>query len=409
MSQVPFERDYSLQVALSAIIDHFSVRGWSWDLDSIPLGQRYGLDVHAAARDAEATTSRGVSSEGHGKGVGLGSVCGAHYECFEHMICEHFPYPENDGRVHSGERLRGDVILDLAPASSSATNIEFRILGKSDAPNYLAAEYCNGDPTGEFDRGTERLIKAYYTSNGWAAGASVSEATLHALNELIERDSVSAPFIACGVGRSWGREYSLESDEMVLVREIEVECGFPVMVAAIPAATGYVTLAYCSSEAGVLRMGCGDSQDTTQSIERALRELWQEIRAEKNGTADEIALARRMGEVLKKYPGLARCLALDGQLESPPASRSPTGRSQHGSRAQQVSTIIADLQAIGITTYLRVAYSSTAGGCEVCVVQVVAPGMERFQVIRSGIPAEPIARLRSRRSVLMARDTVDDL
>lgn len=408
MTPVPFEREFTLHVALSAIIEFFSVRQWSWDLDSIPLGQRHGLDVHAAAREAGATAGRGVSSEGHGKGVGLGSVCGALYECFEHMVCEHFPYPELSDRIHSGQRLRGDAILDLAGTASSATDIEFKALGGIDEPVYLAAEYCNGDPTGEFDRDTERLIKGYYTSNGWAAGGSVSEATLHALNELIERDAVSAAFIASGLGLPWGREYCLEPDEVALVHEIEEECGFPVKVAAIPAATGYVTLAYCSSEAGVLRMGCGASQDTTHSIERALRELWQEIRAEENGSADEISLARRMGELLKKYPGLARCLSLDGQLDLPPAPRSSTDRSQHGPPSQQVRTITADLQEIGMEAYSRVAYSSLVAGCEVCIVQVVAPGMERFQVIRSGIPAEPIARLRSRQSVLMARDTVGD-
>lgn len=407
MTPVPFEREFSLDVALAAIIEFFSARQWSWDLDSIPLGRRHGLDVHAAAREAGATNVRGASSEGHGKGIGLGSVCGALYECFEHMVCEHFPYPEQVERIHSGHRLRGDVILDLAADASAETDIEFRALGEEAAPAYLAPEYCNGDPTGEFDRDTERLIKGYYTSNGWAAGGSVPEATLHALNELIERDAVSAAFISSGLGLPWGREYSLEPDEVALVHEIEGECGFPVRVVAVPAATGHVTMAYCSSEAGVLRIGCGASQDAGHSIERALRELWQELRAEKNGSVDEISLARRMSELLGKYPGLARCLTLDGQIDSPPEARSIMDRSQHGSPSQQVRTIIADLKKMGIDAYSRVAYSSIVGACEVCIVQVVAPGMERFQVIRSGIPAEPIARLRSRKSVLMARETVD--
>ncbi|MEU2367029.1 YcaO-like family protein [Streptomyces noursei] len=69
-------------------------------------------------------------------------------------------------------------------------------------PDYLAWGPAGRAAAG--DAYDYKAVRRYSASNGWAADATVTEATVHAINEIIERDAMSLLLIDQFLRRSPG-------------------------------------------------------------------------------------------------------------------------------------------------------------------------------------------------------------
>lgn len=120
----------------------------------------------------------------------------------------------------------------------------------------------------------------FRTSSGFAAGSTVSEALLHAINEVIERDALSNYL----VGRLSGQTSSLEVKPPKALHPLLASVARTPAVGQTPrmhlieSLAGYVVVAECGrgSSQGRLDIGCGASADPLYAMERALLELVQE-------------------------------------------------------------------------------------------------------------------------------------
>lgn len=314
-------------------------------------------------------------------------------------------------------RLQGDAVLDLAESAGRSTDCLFNELHEGGIAS-LPTEYRGGESTGEFDERTESLIGCYYTNNGWASGGSVDEATLHALNELVERDATSNALLSNIFDSLQGRLMIPEDTVLGGIQSaIEKQTGSPVYMVSVPALSGTVVLSICWTGTTDLppSMGCGASQFSGYAAYRSLLELWQELCADKDSISlEERKRARALRFMTTNYPNLHKALQFRNLpelisrfdkenvfYEIPRPEKIPDV-------PKQICNITQDLLRYNIHIWRRVAFQANVdnSSCNPSVIQLVAPGLERFHVIRSGCTAEPIGRLRNHDSISAVRSTL---
>ncbi|TCD54582.1 hypothetical protein EJ419_03000 [Alloscardovia theropitheci] len=405
------ERQFTLSQSLSAIVDLFSMRHWEWTLSTNSLSDTGALDSSVFLDRADSLQIDSDSSRG--KGRGLESIASGLYELLEHIT---FDSESNYWENKSLERIRGDSVLDLAGIGSRDTDYTFENIMSGRFAS-LPSEYCGGRSTGEFEAHEESLIRCYYTNNGWASGASISEATLHALNELLERDATSQALLSNVMGTVRGKLLVPEDNILKNIQDaIKELTSSNVFILSVPSLSGFTVLSICLAEDtnGLPHIGCGSSQFKGYATYRSLLELWQELCADKDFTDyEERERTHRLKILIQNFPNLHgallfnRYLQQDAQLDEEAVTYDLTNTMELPSVEEQITNIVSNLSKNNISVWRRVAFqaknSDSSGFCNPSVVQIVAPGLERFHIIRHGYPVELIGRLRNHDSITAVR------
>ncbi|GII96783.1 hypothetical protein Ssi02_70140 [Sinosporangium siamense] len=253
------------------------------------------------------------------------------------------------------------------------------------APWYVEAGAARlRDLTGD-DCDYSHLVR-YSCNSGSAVGVAASEALLHALNEVIERDALSLflvrAFLSDGRFRprlidagtlpySTAQAYATAEDvtgSPVQLLDITSDVGVPTMMAYTPPTSRHPH-----------RRGTGTSLSPAYAAWRALTELIQVTLGEslsQSGPRGDLA-------GLAAHPALHACGRFDltGLLGEARVVAFPQTAEAGEPPEGQVRRVVTMLAARGYTGYRRTA---RALACGVTAVHVIVPGLERFMLVTDG-------------------------
>lgn len=380
------------------------------------LGLTFTLDP-VPQRDPGAWTCvlyRGGREVPEGRGSGKGDEAaarvGAVFEALEHHLTATLPDPRQVVACGAHELAAGPLgaeavarLLAEGPDEPLAC-LPYRSLTDPseqllvpvflNVPHYLcevgrramAARYQDAYPyTG---------VCRYAMNNGWAAGTTRTEALVHALNEIIERDGMSLllidQFLTPAPGPGSLRVVdpaALPGQLQQLYRSAETRLGAPVwLLEATTDLAVPVFWAYTPAPPGTPARirGAGASLSRAYAAERALSELIQLHSAATLPEAHTPARGRT-----RPYPALHRCYLADFSGPRPqattvafsddPAPATPDAHLEH---------LLNALTYRGYTAYARTHHLSD----NLAVCNVIVPGLERFVLVTDDMIVLPGTR-----------------
>lgn len=214
---------------------------------------------------------------GCGKGLGLQSKVSAYFEALEHYVIHNFSQKIADNKenyilpdnyeqelpcvnlieIHSNEKISYPIFM-LDPRYAKHKS-------KHDKMNYLPFSYLAND-------------------SGVASGANMLEASIHALNELVERDAHSLFLIEAFV-KNKNQNIKLIDKSTIpeilqnMVKKIENQYNDDLMIFDITSDVG-ISVIYVSmtqQNLSIQPYGCGASLRSEYALERALLETLQPL------------------------------------------------------------------------------------------------------------------------------------
>ncbi|WP_269087416.1 YcaO-like family protein [Serinicoccus sp. CUA-874] len=388
---------------------------------------------------------------GAGKGAPQTACVGALYEAVEHALSGPESLVTADVAVHRASDIatpswEGDRALELVRGTEGMLAcLNYRTVDDHEpaalpialwAPWYVAESRELTDArTGIGDDASYRLLRAYSCNTGCAIGASSAEATLHAINEWVERDALSLfqlvsihdegqlpPLIDRGL---------LPSDVVAMLEGAEAALGQRVHLLDLTTDVGIpVVMAYLADRRMIpgKGYGMGASLRAATAVERAVSEVVQGellaavvteqvsaisprvagdahtpgLRPTYEDVIQEHDTAERIRSRLAPYPRLLASAQLDMAprvLDSVPRGCPIDIASPDATVPEQERLAAARVRAVGSRVFRATLAALPAG---TTLVQVQCPGLERFHQITNGhlaLPGERGRRARMRRSV----------
>ncbi|MFJ6708493.1 MULTISPECIES: YcaO-like family protein [unclassified Streptomyces] len=349
---------------------------------------------------------------GLGKGAPEAARVGALFEALEHYVSEkdYFdPGAVRSERAHAlahhdsplfpdqAVRLLGEFpdggigcleYEDLFSGATVPVPVFLSTPGYVDAdPSFRAALGDTYDYAG---------VWRYSSNNGWASGVTADEATVHALNEVVERDAFSLLLIGQFLRRRRPRLRVVDratlpaaparlaelADEVtgrtVHLINMTTDVGVPAYLAFLPPHDG---------DPARIR-GCGASLSSDHAAHRALSELIQIQGAAQFADADRLfpsaMFPRHDGT--RDFPSLRSCRLADFTALLPTAEPVPFESTSHPATPRRhLEELLGRLSAHGFPVLRR--RTETPEG--LAVVNVFVPGMERFMLVTDGIAVVP--------------------
>lgn len=350
----------------------------------IRLEDKYGL---VATCSLYSPSGEEVSS-----GAGKGQHCelGAIAESLEHYFLEHCIGDEP--QVISGECIRActknndDWLLKCVPASIDLSSFRLDALDGNESLYVPAALLSPVSRYVDKMLETEASFLTKYSSNsGMALGCTESEALLHTINECIERHALSVYYLSvCQLMPG----LKLQTPSTSLLQETFRKDS--VLLSRTKKLTLYMTndfygLFFCiaiaqpenGSSLSVIGSGC--SACPSVALYRAVSEQLQcsklrgtREKEEDENTARMLTSSKRLSKLITPV--------IDCKLEE----LYPTTPCK--SIRAQIQKTIDHLKEHGRLVFYRTLFNKPGLAC---VVQAYIPGLERFHLIRSGIPVVP--------------------
>jgi ribosomal protein S12 methylthiotransferase accessory factor len=346
-----------------------------------------------------------VVAVGAGKGVGLQGIASAHFEALE---CYFMSAPSNrryiEGaaallgaqEVASQTGLREDLVIQRwvreFPESVAACAIHHGARTSVWYPTFLSDPRYHLQPlTGDSVEPYRSLLR-YTSSVGTASGANVQEAVLHGLCELIEHDGLSHALLGWFIAGMpqvdlvdpWTLPDRLHRRYLdavaavgaqVFLLDVTTDVGVPVYVAIKD-----------DDDAEPALFGSGASPSGEYAAERALSELIQ-LNALVDPKTERAAIAR-----LSAWPALQECVRLPVRRLLSETVRHVALRSNVGDTGTVESclgSVTRLLNTRGIEFY---SCELAPPESEIAVATTIAPGLERFSLLRLGVPVVPTGR-----------------
>ncbi|MEH0418391.1 YcaO-like family protein [Streptomyces sp. B21-083] len=410
---IPPERETSLTTALTTVGDWLADRSLTADIN------RYGIDS-APTYEVRLTDAGGaLCSRSSGKGLGHRSLASALYESAEHY---HLDW-RRDHRADEAAFLTAGAVAGQPSAEPSA--LLRRLAGIDDGGEILTRAYRPvAEVFGEAvvpavhrhpvflrdggyrnwphpaDTGVFAPLWHYTSSAGYAAGATLAEALVHAVNEAIERDAWSHLLadVYFGSGRALPvvEPESLPAELRELTAEVARACGAQLLIVSLTCDTRVPSYLVCDAVADepVRLVGSGSSPVPEYALQRALLEYLQVRTMYRHGPVDAGSESEQIARALARWPRHLAAARFDVRAlthrpvpfdttDALPAAASPE---------QLLRRLVERLRAVGLEPYHRVL---TEPG-PVTVVDVVVPGLEMLDKARAGYPVLPTGRLDAR-------------
>lgn len=338
-------------------------------------------------------------AEGYGKGKGPDGIAGGHFEALERYFMS-APINRRLALGPASIRKAADVARqpglaeDLViqrwaedfPESVAACAAHSRPGSSLWYPIFLGDPHYYQKPLpGDSVEPYQNMLR-YASSLGIAAGANAKEAHLHGLCELIEHDAFSHALLRWFIARiprvlivdigSLPGHVKLLYDTAVetvgtevFLLDVTTDIGVPVYI-AVPGGGGAV--------------GAGSSPIGEHAAVRTLNELIQ-LEVLTDGRE-----ARAPSNRLAAWPALQECVS-PRIVSSRDAQLVPL----RGTVAD-VSTVESSLRSVTELLHRHGIYSYTCElappGSLISVVSTIAPGLERFSLVRTGVPIIPTGR-----------------
>lgn len=386
---IPFEREFPLAQARLRVEYELCRLGLTWQVE------QHGAALHTTMV-ALSDPAAGTTCAGTGKGRRDFSLTGALYEACEHYLSLHHPCSLDHALLPASQVPTGmGAPVDALLADQATEHLACRVYtgfldGSCKAyplalsrPTYLEA--VEHDDTFDYTG-----LSRYASNSGTAIGATFAEATLHALNECIERDDISR-FLRQQFHDDAGiplRLLDARGIGSVLRRDwldAEAEIGASITLLDISThAAAHTYLAFAARPGRPQHLyGAGTSGHAVYAASRALTELVQLHTVADNVPCVRDDLAREERR-LRPWARLHRsCMAdlpsLCGRrrLESVTLPKVARG----GPVAHELERAMVALADEGYRPLIHVLYSR-ADTLTLC--QVLVPGFDRYYLVSRG-------------------------
>lgn len=396
------ERSIDVEVAITRIISGLCEWG-SLEVETTPNVPHRHPDTRVSLE------VDGCEVWARGKGMGPYSLASGLYEVFEHAVAAGYLRKQPSTVVAElssidSDHLAKDGLLkyfvkthDMA-GGGTFDAVEFQTWPPDDEPKVYPARIVEPGTT----YAQTEVYDLFRTSSGFAAGSTVAEATLHALNEVIERDALSSFLVSQLSGVPTSRRAETPPSLSWLYESVASTPGVGAEphVHILPCLAGTVAVAECglTDAHGRLDLGCGASLDPAYAVERALLELAQERIASMDGASSSLDSIDGPLTRLEEYPQLHR---LATAPDFPDEKITSIESAVHSwSVEDALASLCQTITSAGFNVLWREIPTLVRGAH---VVQVRVPGAEAFHLVRGGIPMEPMGRLRTREVVRLCR------
>jgi ribosomal protein S12 methylthiotransferase accessory factor len=352
-------------------------------------------------RREDAPVPHGVGS---GKGAPNVALVGAVFEALEHHFSCGVPSPQEHLRPRRAHQFRiGPLGRDAAlsmlaegpddplaciPYQSLTGDTELDVPVFLSMPDYLEERHAPARAV-LGDTYDYTALARYSMNSGWAAGITTTDATVHALNEIIERDAMSMLLIDQFLSPQPAPlrlidPATLPPELAALHHTAQTRLNTQVSLLdmttdlGVPAFWAYVRAPH--NQPARLR-GCGASLSARYALERSLTELIQihsglhSLRTHKTHPLPEPTVHTQ------PYPALHRCYLADFSTALTNATPitftdTPTPTTPHG----HLETLLEQLQRHGYNAWQWRRYTSQ----HLAVLNVLIPGLERFMLVTDG-------------------------
>lgn len=358
----------------------------------------YGSDIqtyHCKLINPE----HGVVFYGCGKGFGIQSKVSACYEALEHYAVHRFcqdrsKNSSNYFSLHESSIINKLQALELIDSRiyEYAETIPFALFSEVSTGESLNYPLFLIDPRyakspASIDNFDYRLFAWNACDSGTASGTSRVEASLHALNELIERDAYSLFLIQTFMLNMQLRLINKKTIPTYLqdtVAKIEAQYSEELILVDMTSDIGVPTICVAMTKQSMLiqPIGCGTSLNREYALERALLESLQPLHI-----YNEHLFANQQ-QILANFaqtPLLAHCAKADigsrvagGNLID---FNTLLAYDCTVSVEQQLSTVIRLIKAKGFVIYAAVIADLESGfKC----MKYIVPGFEQFYLVQVG-------------------------
>ncbi|WP_269320524.1 YcaO-like family protein [Alicyclobacillus macrosporangiidus] len=344
-------------------------------------------------------------SVGNGKGLGDQSLASAMFESIEHLFCT---YPPDTDILYvpihivcSQDLLASEVVFEILLQKYPDSIIPCRryqsVFGSEQIayPVFLATPSYVNQPFLE-DSFDYAIVSKYATNNGTAIGVNRTEALIHSISELIERDALSCFLLSTFVSRQplpvrLIDKATLPPNLLQLIDQAESVMGIEITL--IDICTDFqvpAILAVAASDVvPVPYVGSGASLSKSYACERAILETIQMFHLYSDGMIEEDIRVLNLFDQLPRYQACVRLDFADVAKESVSYENLPTYNVQDYSLHEYLSILVQRIHIKGYKAYYVPYFTSDLG--TTCLHSVI-PGLERFHLVRSGVPALPSRR-----------------
>lgn len=394
---IPLERERSLAEAERVIRIFLARQGWEAIIESADTGLQGAVCMLHDA-DGEAIGS------GFGKGEREAARVGALYEAVEHVYAN-TSAPQERAELRAASSLFADPRYAALPffaelgrqATRQLSCLRYRPFfgdgGDFAVPAFLCRPNALADllPGDDFDYGS---VIRYGSNSGTAIGASLEEAAVHAIGELVERDSWSLFLVAHYLGEpsrfgacvdpgslpeavaAVHAAVSAQLGREVLLIDATSDLGVPAFIAT--------TDRILDSEA-VFPSGYGASLYAEHAAIRALTELVQTVVVGQR-LASVGDYSRQVLLALSEYPKLRACAYFQVDRERMRHVHWSHRQRERRPPAALLRELVDTLAACGIELHHLIHHRE---GDEFCVVSCVAMELERFLMVTTGMVMAP--------------------
>jgi ribosomal protein S12 methylthiotransferase accessory factor len=350
---------------------------------------------HASITQVTLARDGAAIADGWGKGAGDQGVASAWFEALERYLMSAAdnrrwepdgPVLLNAREVASQSALGGDLVVQRwALEFPSAVAACATYNGPVFYPTFLTDPRYFRLPVAGDDVRPYRGLLRYSSSLGTAAGSTVAEATYHGICELIEHDAFSHALLRWYVaGDPAADEVPATALPDRLARRFDAaERATRAAVHLLDVTTDLGVPVYVAVSRGPHStwIGAGASAWASDAAERALDELIQSCG---QSAAREAEAAAKLVE----WPALERCVRLplaELRLHAVPLRPDAGDDSAEGGLATVE-------RALGVRGLAYHAADIAPADSLIAVTSTVAPGLERFSLVRHGDPILPTGR-----------------
>ncbi|MGQ4535210.1 YcaO-like family protein [Dermabacteraceae bacterium P13115] len=331
-----------------------------------------------------------------GKGAGLQSEASALFELIEHAAAlGEFKTPSPILYEKRPQNIIEDTLSRFAIVNSVYRYIPFFQIGSgfelTDKVRLFPAAAC--DLSLKPETPAELTLSGYRSTNGYAAGSNVRDALIHALNEVIERDATGHHIISATLHKSTLESHpasSVEDESLNLyLSAISEQIKSPLYVSFLSGLAGTTVAVHANVHDATLPtvVGYGSSAYPHYAIERAVAEAQQEHWANTLGLDISEDGGVASNKYIEPYPNLiaARNMTpLGGKMLISDKHPLKLPRTEQDAELKTID----ELESKGYLAYGRIAWESKSANVVVC--QVVLGGAERFNMIKFGLPIQPV-------------------
>ncbi len=332
------------------------------------------------------------------EGAGKGKNChlGALAESLEHYVTSRYgatcakQMPLNHIKSQSVFNLDG-IIANLPNSADLIGCIVMTDVLTGDSAEVPAILLCPDQTLAKHNNThpSLRFLTRYSTNSGTAFGCSKEESILHAMNELVERDTFShllmslcgqhpQPLLGLPPLNVIDKIVATNPDYRHFFRDMKIlitKTSFgPYFSIAIPKRN--------NGRFPICPVGAGCSLDPNLAIERATTELQQILELYDQDEFNQDVAAHQL---MNKSRTLRPLIKLD-ELRNIPFRWPTLPPAKSRSLAEQCAEITRNIAITGHSTLVRTLVEFP-NGCTVS--QIYIPGFERFNLIRAGIPVIP--------------------